>query len=291
MKEKLHQEQLDHQNEFRITGISRSGNHAVINWILGHIQDKEFCFLNCTEPKFNPYETCRPLGSEEDSWYTNIPDFNIEEERKGNFIWKDYLLYSHEDSFLGPLEHREFKKNRERWIGKAKNRKDILIIRDPFNLFASRRKAGFLLGHEPEAGPKPMSVHSIRRIYKQHAKEVLGKSNFLKDKVVINFNRWVKNPVYREAIALELGLEHTDEGMQEVSRVAGGSSFDGTSISAAELHRKLEERWKIYAPDPAFQGIFDAELIALSKEIFGETEALKAILEYSKKEEEFSYPV
>lgn len=291
MKEKLHQEQYDHKNEFRITGISRSGNHAVINWILGHIQEKKFCFLNCTEPKFNPFESSRPLTPQGDSWYTNIPAFNMAEERKGNFLWKDYLLYSHEDSFLGPLEHREFKKNRESWLGKPKSRKDILIIRDPFNLFASRRKAGFLRGHESDTGPKPMSVHSVRRIYKQHAKEVLGRSNFLKDKVVINFNRWVKDPGYREAIAIALDLEHTDEGMKEVSRVAGGSSFDGTSISAGELHAKLEKRWKNYISDPAFREIFDAELLALSKEIFGETEAGNAILNYSQKEEEFSCAV
>ena len=284
--EKLEKERFDHDKEFRITGISRSGNHAIINWILAHIQDKEFCFLNCTEPKFNPFETCRPLGPEEKGWHTNISGLDVSQEVKGNFIWKDYLLYSHEDSFLGPLVHPGFRKKREQWVGRARSKKDILIIRDPLNLFASRRKAGFLLGHEIHSGHKPMSVNSIRRIYKQHAKEVLGRSNFLKDKIIINFNLWVKNKDYRNAIVQQLGLEeHTDEGMRTVSRVAGGSSFDGTSISASELHRRLEERWKEYAEEPDFREIFDEELIDLTIQIFGKTEAVKTTANFGKQEE------
>ena len=273
MNEILH---YHHQQEFRVTGISRSGNHAIINWILGHLQDKTYCFLNCAEPKFNPFKTCRPLGANEKCWETNIPDFDIEKEINGNFSKKDYLLFSHEDSFLGPLVHRDFRENRERWLGRPAHRKDILIIRDPFNLFASRRRAGFLLGYENNFKLRPMSAHSLRRIYKQHAKEVLGRSNFLKNKLVIHFNRWVKDPEYRRDIATALELDHTDEGMRQVSRVAGGSSFDGTSIATEELHPKLEVRWKNYAADPAFRQIFDEELIDLSSQIFGETEAVKA---------------
>lgn len=288
MKKTDEKDQINHQNEIRITGLSRSGNHAVINWILGHLQEKEFCFLNCAEPKSNPFDTCRPLGPGEKSWYTNIPDLNIREEMCGDFVWKDYLLYSHEDSFLGPLKHRVFRENREKWLGRAGKRKDVLIIRDPFNLFASRRKAGLLLGHNTH-GAKPMSLNSLRRIYKQHAKEVLGRSDFLKDKVVINFNRWVKDRLYRKNIAGQLELEHTDEGMKEVSRVAGGSSFDGVKISTEKLQQKLEERWKEYSVDPQFHEIFDEELIELSEAIFGETEAAKVLSRSPQKEEQFSY--
>lgn len=284
------QDQITHQNEIRITGLSRSGNHAVINWILGHLQERDFCFLNCAEPKHNPFKTCRPLGAGEKSWDTNIPNFDIKEEMRGNFAWKDYLLYSHEDSFLGPLKHRAYIENREKWLGKAGRRKDVLIIRDPFNLFASRKKAGLLLGHHTH-GAKPMSLNNVRRIYKQHAKEVLGRSDFLKDKVVINFNRWVKDRLYRKSIARQLELEHTDEGMKQVSRVAGGSSFDGTAISAEELQRKLEERWKKYAADPEFHEIFDEELRELSNAVFGETEAAKVLSRSPQKEKQLSYSV
>ncbi|MGB8376392.1 MAG: hypothetical protein WCE57_13825 [Salegentibacter sp.] len=288
MKKENEKDQYDHQTEFRITGLSRSGNHAVINWILGHLQEEKFCFLNCTEPKHNPFETCRPLGPDGRSWDTNIPNFSIEEERRGNFARKDYLLYSHEDSFLGPLQHPEFQKNRENWLGKTMRKNDILILRDPFNLFASRRKAGLLLGHRTH-GAKPMSLKTLRRIYKQHAKEVLGRSEILRDKVIINFNRWVKDHSYRAAIAEELELQHTDEGMKEVSKVAGGSSFDGTSISAENLRRKLENRWKTYASEPQFRELFDAELTGLTRQIFGEIEPVRALSKVSKNEKKFSY--
>ena len=79
--------------------------------------------------------------------------------------------------------------------------------------------------------------------------------------------------------------------MHEVSKVAGGSSFDGTSISAGELHKKLEERWKNYVADPAFRTIFDEELIDLSVQIFGETEAAKAFSEIEVQKENMGYAI
>ena len=48
------------ENEIRVVGMSRSGNHAIINWILQGIRGP-YCFLNCAEAGHNPFAWARPL--------------------------------------------------------------------------------------------------------------------------------------------------------------------------------------------------------------------------------------
>ncbi len=266
------------QNELRITGISRSGNHAVINWILAQIKNLRYCFLNCAEPKHNPFTSARPLGTEKGSIYTNISEFSEADEKRGSFSQKDYLIYSYEDTFLGPLGNPLFKKHHDKWVGSSSSQKDVLVLRDPFNLFASRIKAGFLLTDTPHRRGQ-VSWKVLKRIYKQHAREFLGEKNSLGKKVLINYNRWVTDREYRKQISDELELEFLDDGFYELSRVAGGSSFEGTSISAEKLHEKIENRWKNYQHSPEFWKLFDEEIAELSLQIFGETEALKMFYE------------
>lgn len=268
------QNDIINKNEFRITGLSRSGNHALINWILAQVKNSSFCFVNCAEPKQNPFSSARPLGKGKDGIYTNLTEFSKPNEEKGDFQKKDYLIYSYEDTFLGPLVHRSFKQQHENWLGNSENRKDILLIRDPFNLFASRIKAGFLLTDKPHRREQ-ISWKVLKRIYKQHAREFLGEKNYLGQAVKINYNDWVVKKQYRKSISDQLGIPFSDEGLFELSRVAGGSSFEGTSISAEELHKKVESRWENYKDNRQFWDLFDEEIADLSHRIFGETEALK----------------
>lgn len=268
------QNNVINQNEIRITGLSRSGNHALINWILAQIKNLRFCFLNCAEPKQNPFTSARPLGKGKSGIYTNISGFSNSKEEEGDFQKKDYLVYSYEDTFLGPLMHRSFKKQRQKWLGDSLHRKDILLIRDPFNLFASRIKAGFLLADKSHR-QEQISWKVLKRIYKQHAREFLGEKKYLGNSVKINYNKWVANKQYRQSISEQLEIPFSDEGLFELSRVAGGSSFEGTSISAENLHKKIENRWKNYMDNEQFWELFDEELAELSFQIFGETKAFQ----------------
>lgn len=267
------------KNEFRIVGISRSGNHAIINWIIRQLEGS-YCFLNCAEPKHNPYLTARPLSLEGKVYETNIGGFDLREEQEKNFSQKDYLLYNYEDCFLGSLNKKAQKEERTEWVGGSKNKRDILILRDPFNLFASRIKAGLIRGHYTHHGAKPISILTLKRLYKQHAREFLGKKNNLKNKVTIQFNSWVTNKEYRREITDRLGLHFTDEGLRDVSAVAGGSSFDGIRLTGKAEKMNLNSRWEKYANDEEYWSLFDSELVELSQQIFGDTEPVQYYLEH-----------
>ncbi|UJH92461.1 hypothetical protein LZ575_08175 [Antarcticibacterium sp. 1MA-6-2] len=270
----MQEEVFQNKKEFRLVGLSRSGNHGVINWIINQLEGR-YCFLNCTEPKHNPFSTVRPLNADGDVYRTNIRDFNLDQEKTGKFSSKDFLLYNHEDCFLGPLNGKFFQQKKTEWTGESKERKDILLLRDPYNLFASRLKSGLIRGHYTHHGSKPISLLTLQRLYKQHAREFLGEKNYLKNKILINFNLWARSRDYREKLAIELGIPFTDKGFKEVTEVAGGSSFDGTKFSGMAHKMDVNDRWKKYAADPEFQDLFDPEINELATRIFGEIEPVK----------------
>lgn len=262
------------KNEFRIVGLSRSGNHAIINWIINQLNGS-YCFLNCVEPKHNPFFVARPFNSDGHFFENNIPGFNINAEKAGIFSKKDFLLYNYEDCFLGMLNHQYFLENRTKWLGKSLVKKDILILRDAFNLFASRIKADLILGHQTHHGVNPISTFALKRIYKQHAKEFLSQKKNLKDKVLINYNQWCADSEYRRGIAEKLGLSFSDEGLEEVMNCAGGSSFDGTRFSGNAGKMNLNNRWKEYAPEDYYWEFFDEEIVELNRKIFGNIPPVK----------------
>ena len=262
------------EKEIRFTGLSRSGNHAIIHWMIQQIKGS-YTFLNCVEPKTNPYKTARPLDDNGTVFETNIKDFNLSLEQQAPFTPKSFLLYSHEDIFLSPLNHKDFKNNHDRWLGKSRERKDVLILRDPFNLFASRMKSGLMRGHYTHHGARPISTQTLIRIYKQHAREFLGIKNRLKDKVCINYNSWAATGQYRKSVATELDIPFSDRGFEKVTEVAGGSSFDGVAYSGQASTMKVNSRWKAFKSREDFWKLFDEELVELTEKIFGEIPPVK----------------
>src|SRR5215218_6037913 len=95
------------ETEVRVAGMSRSGNHAIINWILAQWSGRT-CFLNCAEPGCNPFVSTRPRTPELPGWRASYPDFEIEAERAGRLSRKDLLIHSYEDTFLGPLKKPQY---------------------------------------------------------------------------------------------------------------------------------------------------------------------------------------
>lgn len=269
MKEETKQNQgAVNKNEFRIVGMSRSGNHPIINWITNQLSGR-FCFLNCAEPKTNPFYTARPLSQEDETYLVNYHNFDLNAEKKGSFSYKDYLIHSYEDCFLGMLSNKIFEKQHDTFVGYSGQRFDILILRDPFNLFASRKKAGLFYAQE-ELKSKPVSPLTAIRIWKQHAREFIDAKKYLRHhRILINYNQWACDYTYRKELAAALGLDFTDTGFQDVSSCAGGSSFDGLKYNNRADKMKVLDRWKYFVDDQDYKNIFDDEMIHLSHEIFG----------------------
>ena len=254
------------QKEICIVGMRRSGNHAVLNWIRAQ-QPGEVCLLNNVAAGTNPYR----YKSD------NLLRYHQEHRRQaeiyrqqasGDLIKRDCLIYSYEDWSLEQITAPRFERDRDLYIGKSAKRFDLLILRDPFNLFASRLKQNFVATKSKQL---PMV-----EMWLEYAKEFVNESRHLKRRrVCVNYNRWFADVGYRRELAARLEIPFSDAGLETVSAFGGGSSFDGTGegSGAGKQAKTLDvtNRWRKFADDPAFRQLFEsADIWHYATQIFGE---------------------
>ncbi|QUY44827.1 hypothetical protein [Acaryochloris marina] len=282
------QAEVVNEKEIRVLGLRRSGNHAVINWICKQLPENHV-FINHSRIKENPYRNVYRdqlfLAQHGDlkGWRCENIEW-WEEEARGHFSHKDCLVYSYEDQEIQRVAHPAFETRHNLYLGKSHERIDVIIIRDPFNLLASRLK-----GNKPREKARNfnlMQVYSHRlnlpELWIEYAKECLGETQHLQNnKIVIKYNDWFANAAYRQQIAGQLGLEFSDEGFNEVTRAGGiGSSFDGTGFNGQVAKMDVLRRWKQFADDPRFRALAcTPTLIDYSRKLFGHSPALEPLIE------------
>lgn len=148
-------------------------------------------------------------------------------------------------------------------FGKSAARYDVLILRDPFNLIASRIKSNNLRVKNPN--------RTVVELWIAYAKEYLGETNFLKNnKVCINYNQWFSDVEYRKYLASLLDVEFSDAGINDVKSQGGGSSFEGQELDGQATKMQVLDRWESFADDSLFQKwLNNRELISYSERILG----------------------
>lgn len=226
------------------TGMSRSGNHGVIRWLVAHYEEcgYEVYFYNNTVVPF-------------------LEHINFMAPHMDKSV-KKVLLVSLEDVQIN-----------QRFSNlSAVADHNILLVRDPANLFASR-----LMGLAPDRGlsfpaayGEKEKAHAAAATskalpaqvekYKNHHAEFSGSSKFLKNKVCISYNSWVLDEGYRrDTIEGGLGLEFSDSKYE----TRAGSSFGKPPSSEEDYF----DRWKVFWDDPVYAIIRnDASLMGISRE-------------------------
>ncbi|MEL7333793.1 MAG: hypothetical protein AAFN12_16215 [Cyanobacteria bacterium J06560_2] len=267
---------ITNQKEIRVVGMRRTGNHAVLTWI-EHQLSGEFFHLNNVWAGRNPYRhkadnllRYHPEHAEMSQTYRR--------QANGKLIERDCLLYSYEDWSLAQIVQPRFEQNRELYLGRAAECFDVLILRDPFNLFASRLKQNFV--------PTKTKGLSMVAMWLEYAKEFVGETQYLSQSpdqnsnrslVCVNYNRWFEDVAYRLQLSEQLGVPFSDAGLAKVPHLGGGSSFDGTQLDGRSMD--VTNRWQRFADDPAFRALFENELLwTYTQRIFGElpgTETLR----------------
>jgi hypothetical protein len=154
--------------------------------------------------------------------------------------------------------------------------KQIVILRDPYNLLASlfrhfinrKGKIWFVGKWVDKQELIDASPSLFAKKWLEYAK--LFESG---DVIGINYNKWVVDKEYRDEIAKEIGVDfRTDKSMSSVPRNGGGSSFDKTSKNGSGETMDVIERWRNYIDDEDYLNIFkeNPELEVISKRIFGD---------------------
>lgn len=253
------------KKEVRVMGLRRSGNHAIINWIAKQVKG-EVMFINHVKPLENPYrdqyESQVILGRELDNSLWNYRDTAWwKSEKEGNFSLKDCLLYSYEDQEIEKIAKPSFESKHDLYLGKSEQRYDVVVMRDPFNLFASRLKSK---PREDRPNFSMLEVYSRRynlpELWVAYAKECLGETSLLKNnKIFVNYNKWFFDIEYRKSLSELLQVNFTDDGLNDISVSGRGSSFDGDKYAGKAYKMDVLNRWKQFADIPRYRQLFQTE--------------------------------
>lgn len=256
--------------------MSRSGQHAVIDWIFNQFENNRV-FFNYMKlyPDIDPYSIRSQYYFNEEKYFHKLNEnwkkHGVLDEKLKEFkletsvLWKSIceneknLISMNFENIDFTSHEQDLKYFTKKFIAEERF-SNVLVVRDIFNYIASKMKMGRYFHPETNLG-----------CWKAHAYEYLGYTNSLRNKVLVNFNSWVKDEAYRKDIAESLCVDNFLPKWNEVSSFGGGSSFDGKDFHGNASSMNVLNRWREYVDDKEFRSYLKnyKELVELSEAIFG----------------------
>lgn len=239
-------------------GLKRSGNHAVIDWFRKNAYPEmaRVIFHNCV---YSPLSAVPKKLSVED---VRLPAAR-----------RTAMILSYEDTQLGELAELPIYRESDAILSGAPDRK-VLLIRDPWNCFASRlrRIQGLEAAHQdPPKSIQRTSWDVAVKLWKQYAREFVGDTTELSGDIIrVDYNRWAGSKRYRDTLLFRhFGVEkNRDIGIELVSNKGGGSSFDRLAMDGQASRMQVFDRWRMYADQHAYKQLFDDEVVDLSARLY-----------------------
>lgn len=199
---------VPHPEIHLLHGMKRSGNHAIVNWLLPQLHCQVFNNAIPLGPLLRgaPMPTMHPFAA----WRSE------QERRLGTPLHRAIVTLEDHDLRLAPFHDVNVPLQR------------VLVLRNPRDLFSSRIRKAFRV--EMPAYPRADGTVMQRAInlWKQHARCYLGEAGCFPGRIAILFDAWFQDVAYRAAVSHALGVAFDDSGFGKVSAEGGGSSFDGT---------------------------------------------------------------
>lgn len=281
---------------YRFIGLPRCGNHPIIFWLLHQVKDmrydgEEQYSISSSSRFYRP-----DVRLSECAWMKPCPNkdgivclFNNRNCETGNHVdgklsideeisdikhltkmadvkpVNKVAIFSYELESLKDLsKHHPMKIDSvSSFLGKVGFNSNIIVMRDAYNAIASRLTMN-RLNERPDE-----DIFNYVENYKTYAQEFLCKTNHIRNKTMISFNRWFRSVTYRKKVLKKLKLHYTDEGKEKVSKIGGGSTWDKKNYQNRASEMDLESRWKNLKNDDFYKSIFkDTLLVDLSNKIF-----------------------
>jgi hypothetical protein len=270
-------EKVDKQLE--IYAMMRSGQHAIIHWLIAHIKEPVYyhndILCHKGDKVYADRGRWRNMGRsippvKNFPWYAyNVEDISIKNIKDIKEKYKNALYISNKSGLI--LPRKEIR---------------VMLLRDPFNLFASRYRF-FHRTNDIRRESNKRALKSSQRTngnsgiawydklaverWKEYAREFSGETNFLGKKHLINYNRWFADAGYRKAVIKKFGFAFTDKKLNFVPANGYGSSFDLRTKDGKAQEMDVLNRWKVLSSFGKFKNIFaDKELLELAENIYPE---------------------
>lgn len=214
---------------FRVLGMRRSGNHAVIDWLRRNIEGPVVFLNDCTpgDPyaRFELVET--PNGEAHGPTFRSTPWFAELTARRGARAH----IVSYEDQ--APEVVRTLGWDDRRWQSVVVRRSFLNWLASYYRLTTTRQSG---TGWGVDFAHRLTSRFVTWRALAEHAM-----SSGVTD---IAFDDWAASARYRAAALTRAGLKVRDNGLGAEASYGGGSSFDGIG--------SLDRRWSELADEREF---------------------------------------
>jgi hypothetical protein len=272
------EERYTNELEICVVALWRSGHHAVIQWILRHLSGRG-CFMNDCDVGRSPFATeCR-----DDADKRHLArGVDLAAEEPGRLSHKDYLVFNFEHEQLTEVFSPAFLARRDTLTGASRRRLHVVVLRDPFNNFASLLR----WARAPRPGrlkPKHSDVAGCGELWKSYARELLDETHIVpSERILVRYNDWLTDDAYRAEIAAAIGFTATDAGLDRVAPWGAntwGESFDGLAYDGRAREMDLLQRFRHYEDDAVYRSFFDEELLELSRLLFGEIPGTERLAE------------
>lgn len=262
----------------RVFAVRRSGHHAIINWIRLQVPGRH-CFLNDCRVGENPFAACGRRNSLVRGWAGEHRYVNWDRELRGRHAKKGLLIHNYEDADIRRFAATVTPAVERDWIGASAAVGSVLVLRDPYNLLASRLK----WFHGRGEAPTGERFAGFRDLWKLYAREMLGDTAWMPGAVHVRYDAWFLSRAYRDDLAARIGFANRDAGMDRVARWGpalgrGGISFDGLRYDGRAREMPVFDRWREFSADPFFRAQFeDRELVDLAARLFGDVEGTEIL--------------
>ena len=220
----------------RVLGIRRTGQHAVINWILRNAGCENTVFLNSCTMRRSSVRTCgqselngQPSGKSH-RLKAALEAFLTPETRP--FVLVSYEAGFHAGALTPNFPDESFTR-------------EVLVTRSFVNWLPSFMRLMRIMN--PKSPPTALDISSgITFEMMRYKNHLLAAQNTAH--VVVCFDQWASSPAYRCSKLAELGLDEVDNGLGQVQAYGAGSSFSGVETPAEKL--ALTTRWETIIHDP-----------------------------------------
>lgn len=202
---------------FWLTGLRRSGNHALQTWLLGPFGDRAL--------KLN---------------YTVKIEGRRLAQLRAKYVGPDMTLIQ------GAERLNELKFEMPPMV-MSKRIRQIIILRNPLNNIASQARlwgTDYLIGG---------NAQTFLRRWLMYAREFVGDTNVLPNKVTANFDRWFAEEQYRRDLAKRLDIPFSDATLNQVDPDWGKSSFDYYDYDGRAQELKVLDRWREFVGTPQME--------------------------------------
>lgn len=217
-------------------GMKRSGNHALVLWLLPQINGS---FVNNAIP-VGPIlrgVAVMPDPMPFDAW--RVARAELQGRCEGN------VLVGLEDHGLSvsPLLEGDVRVRR------------LLVLRRPEQMFSSRLRHSSRVSMVAFPRENNQIMQRVASLWKEHARCFLGLEDTYPGRIAISFESWATDRKYRLAICDALGLCFDDKAFGMVGNEGGGSSFDGMSYQGRGHQMNVLDR--VSQLDARERGVLD----------------------------------